>query len=326
MWVSHNGVVEGDHPFDVEYETDRARFLGRGREIKEPAAVVEGGRLSNTTGTVLDPIFALRFRVQVPPGGTARIAFWTGVAGSRDSLMDLLDKHHDANAYVRAATLSWTQAQVQLRHLGVTHQEANLFQELAGHILYTNAALRPSSDAIQRGAAPQSNLWSQGISGDVPIVLLRVDDVDELPIVRQVLQAHEYWRMKQLEVDLVILNDRGASYVQDLQIAIETAVRTSQSRAHRGTETRRGSVFVLQDRPDYRRPAFDACRRGAGSCWSASVAASRTRSIVAACCRPYPGALGRAGAMMPSRCRRRRRFRSSSSMVRAGSPMTGGST
>ena len=64
-----------------------------------------------------------------------------------------------------------------------------------------------------------------GISGDLPIVLLRIDDIEDLDIVRQLLQAHEYWRMKQLAVDLVILNERASSYVQDLQIALETLVR-----------------------------------------------------------------------------------------------------
>ncbi len=165
-------------------------------------------------------------------------------------MLDLYDKHHDANAYVRAATLAWTQAQVQLRHLGITAEEAILFQRLAGYILYTDASMRPSSDTIRRGSGGRTALWAQGISGDVPILLLRIHDNDDLGIVRQLLRAHEYWRIKQLAVDLVILNERASSYLQDLQTALETAVRMSQSRpvteAHRGADGAKGAVFVLR--------------------------------------------------------------------------------
>jgi len=161
-------------------------------------------------------------------------------------VLDILDKHHDANAFVRASTLAWTQAQVQLRHLGISAVEASLFQRLAGHVLFADATLRSSSDTIRRGSGGPAGLWSQGISGDLPIVLLRIGDVDDIAIARQLLQAHEYWRLKQLAVDLVILNERAASYVQDLQIALETLVRTSQSCGPEATDRARGCVYILR--------------------------------------------------------------------------------
>ena len=140
----------------------------------------------------------------------------------------------------------WTQAQVQLHHLGVNPGEAGLFQRLASHVIFAGRDLRPSSDVIRQGSGPQSGLWSQGISGDLPIVLLRIAEIETLHVARQVLQAHEYWRMKQLAVDLVILNERKSSYVQDLQVAIETLVRASQSRPVPGIDHRPGRVFVLR--------------------------------------------------------------------------------
>ena len=208
--------------------------------------MIDGRPLSNTVGTVLDPVFALRRRVRVAPGATVRIAFWTVVAASREAVLDLVDKHRDTTAFERAATLAWTQAQVQLHHLGIDPGEAGLFQRLAGHLLYAGPTLRPSSDTILRGAGGQPGLWPMGISGDLPIVLLRIADIENLDIARQLLQAHEYWRMKQFAVDLVILNERASSYVQDLQIALETLVRASQSRPPVGEERRQGRVFVLR--------------------------------------------------------------------------------
>ena len=196
IWAGHVATVEGETVGALEFETDRARFLGRGCDVRAPVAMTEGKPLSNTTGTVLDPIFALRRRLRIPRGATARVAFCTMVASSREDLLTLIDKHRDATAYERAGTLSWTQAQVQLRHLEIDPAEANLFQRVAGQLLYSAQTFRPSSDAIQSGLTVQSGLWPHGISGDLPIVLVRIDDVEGVEIVRQMLRAHEYWRMK----------------------------------------------------------------------------------------------------------------------------------
>ena len=261
IWAAHQALVEGGDAAEPEYETDRARFIGRGRTLTAAPAAMAGGRLSSTVGAVLDPIFALRRRLRVAAGATVHVTFWTSAAASRQEILDLVDKHRDANAYVRASTLAWTQAQVQLLHLGITAAEAALFQGLAGHLLYADPSLRPSSAAIRRGDARPAALWSQGVSGDLPILLLRIDDVDHVGLARQLLQAQEYWRMKRLAVDLVILNERESSYVQDLQAALETAVRTSQSRRQVAPDAARGGVFVL--RADLISPETRAALSGA---------------------------------------------------------------
>ena len=243
IWAAHLAIVESGPEHDgLEFETDRARFLGRGHEIKAPIAMIDGRALSNTSGTVLDPVFSLRRRVRVAPGATVHIGFWILVADTRTALLDSIDKHRDSTAFARITTLAWTQAQVQLHHLGISAAEAARFQQLAGHIIHASPLLRPASDTLKRGAGPQSSLWPQGISGDQPILLLRISDSEHLDIVRQLLQAHEYWRLRGLAVDLVILNERQSSYVQDLQIALETLVRTSAARRHGGTVG--GQVFV----------------------------------------------------------------------------------
>ena len=246
VWAAHIAVVEGDSSGDAQFETDRARFLGRGQTVRAPAAIIEGWPLSNTSGPVLDPIFSLRRRVSIAPGATARVAFWTMAASSREEVLDLADKHHDATAFERAATLAWSQAQMQLRHLAISTDEAHLFQRLANHVLYSDPTLRPPSDVIVAGSRPASTLWPHGISGDLPIVVARIEEHDDLEIVRQLLRAHEYWRLKQLAVDLVILNERASSYVQDLQGAVDALVRTNQSMPRLASDDARGAVFVLR--------------------------------------------------------------------------------
>lgn len=281
VWAAHFAVVEGDISADLQYESNRALFIGRGNSITTAAAFVHdrsvssdefssmqasssvnssgfdssssdlaSPELSNTVGTVLDPIFSLRHRVSVPAGGVARVAFWTVVASSRDELLDLIDRHHDRSAYDRARTLAWTQAQVQLRHLDISSAEAADFQRLAAPILYSDPRFRASAEAIQRGIARQSELWTETISGDLPIVLLHIDYVGDIDQVKQLLRAHEYWRTKRLDVDLVIVNEHDSSYRQELQSAIETAVRRSQSRPRLADELTdkhvKGSVHVLR--------------------------------------------------------------------------------
>ena len=245
-WAAHIAFVEGETIGDLQFETDRARFLGRGRSLGKAMAMIANRPLSNSAGAVLDPIFSLRRQVRLQPGTTARIAFWTLIAPSRKQVMDLVDKHHDAAAFDRATTLAWTQAQVELRHLGIGADQAHLFQKIVDCILYSSPALRPHSEILKRGGGDASMLWPSGVSGDLPIVLIRVDHNSDLDLVRQLLLAHEYWRMKQLSVDLVILNEHPASYQQEFQIALETMVRGNRATPNPAEKSAAGAIFVLR--------------------------------------------------------------------------------
>src|SRR4029077_2039728 len=117
------------------YETDRARFLGRGHNVRNPISIIDGRPLSNTVGPVLDPAMSLRRTVRIPPGTTARVIFSTIVAPTREQVLDLADKYRDASTFERTLTLAWTQAQVQLHHLGIGSDKAHLFQRLANAVL-----------------------------------------------------------------------------------------------------------------------------------------------------------------------------------------------
>ena len=246
IWAAHVVALE-DHPGGVlQYETDRARFLGRGRSVRSPVSVIDGHPLSNTSGSVLDPIFSLRCRVTLAPGATVHAIFSTVVAGSREEVIDLADKYRESATFDRAAVMAWTQAQVQLHHLGIQPDEAHLFQRLANRVLYSDPSLRPSENLLIRNDRGAPALWAHGISGDLPIVLVRIDEAEDLAIVRQLLRAHEYWRLKLLDVDLVILNEHGATYAQDLHDSLEALVRTSQSVLQHDVHAGRARVYILR--------------------------------------------------------------------------------
>jgi cyclic beta-1,2-glucan synthetase len=262
-WAAHVIAVHGETVGAVQFESDRLRFLGRGRGVRTPMSVIDGRPLSNTAGAVLDPIFSLRHRVRLLPGTTARVTFSTLVAPSREAALALADKYRDPAVFERAATMAWTQAQVYLRHLNIPADEANLFQRLANRLLFSDPSLRPGAETLQRNARGPSALWAHGISGEVPIVLVRIDDPDDAGIVRQLLKAQEYLRGKRLAVDLVILNEKAPSYAQELQAALEAMVRTAQAGHHDEGPEARGNAFILraeQTSPETRGALLAAAR------------------------------------------------------------------
>lgn len=246
-WAAH--VVargEGSSAISIEYETDRARFTGRGQNISNPRSISDGRPLSNTVGAVLDPIFSLRVRVRIEPGEISHLVFTTMAANSREEIVSLADKYHDGSAFARVSALVWTHAQVQLHYLRIEHYEAELFQHLASRILFSNLASRASGRVIRSMRLNHAGLWGQGISGDRPILLLRMAKQEDLRLVSQLLRAHEYWRMKKLPVDLVILNEKGASYAQELQAAMENMVRAAQAFSAQQEQAERGGAYIVR--------------------------------------------------------------------------------
>ena len=187
-------------------------------------ALDAGHALSCTTGAVLDPVFALRTRVRLAPGQTASVAFTTLVAETRERLFELTGRYHDPHSAQRALDLAWTAAQVELLELNISPSDAALFQDLAGHLFYSSPAVRAPQEELERNRGSQPLLWAQGISGDWPIVLATLESPDGLPTLRQLFAAHRYWRRRGMTADLVVLNTRAHSYLQELDDRIAAAM------------------------------------------------------------------------------------------------------
>ncbi|UCC73915.1 MAG: phosphorylase, partial [Gemmatimonadota bacterium] len=246
VWLAHLTAVEGETVEALQYESDRARFLGRGRGVRTPLSVIDGGPLSNTAGTVLDPIVSLRQRVAIPQGETVHLVFTTLVASSREEALEIAEKYREPATFERESALAWTQAQVQLHHLRISQDEAHLFQRLANRLLYVDPTLRAAPRVLARNRTGPSGLWAYGISGDLPIALVRIERDEERDIVRQLLRAHEYWHIKGIPADLVILNAKATSYIQDLQESLEAMVQAIQSAVGHERHGEQGDVFVLR--------------------------------------------------------------------------------
>ncbi|HLX64175.1 MAG TPA: glucoamylase family protein [Planctomycetota bacterium] len=251
-WMFHQVTVKKDKSSEISFETDRAKFLGRGRSYKNPLALQAGKALSNTAGSVLDPIVSVRRVLTLEPSQSIELELVTGVTESRDAAISLLDKFKDHRLCERAFEVAWTHSRVILSQLNATEQDAQTFCEFAAPILFASQAHRAAPGVLARNQRAQSGLWGYGISGDLPIVLLRIGDVSGLDLVRDALKAHAFLRMKGLTFDLVIWNEDASSYRQVLQDELMGLVLTGSEASTLdhpgGIFIRRGDLIAEEDR------------------------------------------------------------------------------
>ncbi len=215
-WLLNLLVGQGGDQGAISCETDRSRFVGRGGTLAQPAAMQSISPLSNTTGSVLDPVVSLRRTITLEPHQTVVVDLVLGMTENRESALALVEKYQSARMADRAFDLAWTHSRVILHQLNATEREAQLYVRLAGALIYADPARRAAPGVLRHNRRGQSGLWSYGISGDVPIVLLRMSDSSRLGIARQLVQAHAYWRLKGLTVELVIVNEDISLYRQTL--------------------------------------------------------------------------------------------------------------
>lgn len=247
---SHNKPVWGVHVLacseaiheQVQYESSREKFIGRGRSTRHPAAMDSGVTLSGTTGLVLDPIFSLRCTVSLARHSSTWLAFSTGTAQSPEEAMQLADQFHEPRSVQRAFEMAWVFNQVQLHHLHITAAQAQRFQQVAALLLYPQRHARGPEKSILANRQGQNGLWRMGISGDRRMMLVKVTETEHVEFVRELLLAHEYWRHHGLVVDLIILNTHPGSYLDDLQEQLQRMVQETP----RIVNDTKNSIFLLR--------------------------------------------------------------------------------
>jgi cyclic beta-1,2-glucan synthetase len=240
-WMLHLMAVHNAEVVNVSYETDRMRFIGRTRSIDAPQAMIDPGPLSGVHGSVLDPIVSIRYRITIEAEQTATIDVVSGMADTREIAYALSGKYRDRHLADRVFDLAWTHSWVNLRQINATESDAQLYGRLAGAIIYANPGLRADASVLMRNRRGQSGLWGYAISGDLPIVLLQISDMANIELVRQLVQAHAYWRLKGLAVDLVIWNEDHAGYRQLLHEQIMGLIAAG---VEANLTDRPGGIFV----------------------------------------------------------------------------------
>jgi cellobiose phosphorylase len=216
-WMFHLMTVQGTDPVGVSFETDRMEFIGRGNTVRDPLALKGLTPLSGKQGSVLDPIVSIRYILTLEPGETATIDMLTGIADTKENCLGLINKYKDKHHKDRIFELAWTHSQVVLRQINASEADAQLYARLASPIIFTNSAFRAEPSVLINNHRGQSGLWGYSISGDLPIVLLKIEKQSSMLLVKQLVQAHAFWRLKGLNVDLVIWNEERTGYRQDFQ-------------------------------------------------------------------------------------------------------------
>jgi cyclic beta-1,2-glucan synthetase len=288
LWAVHFSALDESAIGGVQFETDRAQFLGRGHDLRNAVSVVDARPLSNTVGTVLDPVLSLRRRVRIEPGQTVCVAFWLGIAASRADALQLVGRFADPDGFDRAGKTARSRAADILRRLELRAEDAALFQEIANRALYSDASLRAPQAVLAANRLGPPGLWGQGISGDLPIILVRTAQTETV-MVEHLLRAQEYWRCKGLTVDVVILNDEPEGGDVQLQDALQAVIASAKARPAESAACARGNIILVRSQPlpaanltvllTAARAIFDACRSSLReqAAWPAAAPQRRRR-------------------------------------------------
>jgi len=223
-WMFHLMKVHDAEVVHISYETDREQFIGRGNSISQPQVMKRTEHLSGNSGSVLDPIVSIQYRIILEGNESVTVDIITGMAETKEICNDLIDKYQEHHLFNRVLELAWTHSQVILRQINAVESDAQLYSRLAGSIIFSNQLLRADPAVIIKNRRGQSGLWRYSISGDIPIVLVQIEDASNIDLVKQMLQAHLYWRLKGLMVDLVIWNDDHGGYRQELHSLIQSLI------------------------------------------------------------------------------------------------------
>jgi len=242
LWIANAMLCKDGSTIDVQYETDRMQFIGRGNTTKMPLVMERGKPLLNTVGPVLDPVMSLRIRIKVPAGKAESISFISAVSESNESLLLLMDKYSGSDAVDKAFRLALTRSQVETKYLNLDALETELYQNLMSHILFISPTKRKYEEEILQSEKGQSSLWSYGISGDLPIVFVTLKNSEQMEILYDILKAHEYWQLMDLKVDLVLLCEEENSYLLPLHALVADIVL---SRKPHNNLKRLGEIFIL---------------------------------------------------------------------------------
>ncbi len=241
-WLAHAVVLNGNAAADIQFETDRAQWLGRGHNMASPLMMERVKPMTGSVGAVLDPVMSLRATLKIEPGKSASVSFLTATGGSNEQLLALIDKLAGPDAVESAFRLALTRSQVENRYLNLSATELGLYQDMISDILFLSPLRRAYHETIQQNVKGQSSLWQYSISGDRPIVLLVLQKTQKVEILYEVLQAHEYWRLMDLKADLVILDEEAHSYNLPLHNLISDIVLSRQTH---DILKQPGDVFIL---------------------------------------------------------------------------------
>ncbi|MDW7753744.1 MAG: glucoamylase family protein [Brevefilum sp.] len=231
-----------DSSSDLEYETDRGKFIGRGHDISDPIVLNNQSNLGKNIGITLDPIFSMGKRFELKPNETIHLYFLTIAAENLNKTRDLAKSYQNTIKVENAFSSSESYSEKLLRAMDLSSDQLSKYQKLLSNLIYPNARLRPDIAILNSNTLDQSGLWPFSISGDYPILLVMIDHQEELEALQESLLAHAYWQKLGLLIDLVLLNTKDTGYEHELNEKIHRAINQMGGQDKLNM---RGGIFVL---------------------------------------------------------------------------------
>ena len=241
IFLGHMLVVESTQ-LSYRHEADRSQFIGRGQTLQQPAGLISPGYLTGTSGATLDPIFALGQEIVLEAHQSANLAYLTFAAESREAIMALASRYCNWALVERSFLQSNIAAQTWLGKQEITTTGLQNALQVLSALIYSFKAARAAPDIIASNRLGQPGLWSFGISGDYPILLVEIDDPQQADLIQEVLQIHKYLRSRRFMLDVVLLNQQQTDYGAELNGILYRLVSKVN-----GEEmlNQRGGIYIL---------------------------------------------------------------------------------
>jgi cellobiose phosphorylase len=241
LYLGTSFYTEHDTIGELEIEIDKEKFLGKKQNLI-PEMVKDSKPYSQNMGLVTDSCLASKRTIKIMPGEEIILDLVICISNDKDIVSKLLEKYRNTNVITKTFELARAKVEAESIYLRFRGTDIEKYQKLLSYIILNNPLKSLTLKQLPKRVYSQSNLWKYGISGDLPIILLKIEDLNDMYVVRDALKAHEYFRSKNIKADLVILNGEENSYDQYVNYEIENAILNNQVEYLKNIS---GGIFVI---------------------------------------------------------------------------------
>ena len=224
-----------------EFEIDKEKFIGRGN-LGIPKMIKQSIPFSKKIGLVTEPIAAQKKTIKIHPQETIYIDLILSINNNREKAIYNLEKYSNSQKVKRAFDLSRAKVEEENRYLDIKGKDIEIYQKILSYIVFDNPIKKQYIEKIPKLDYKQENLWKYGISGDLPILLVKIKDINDIYVIKQIIKAYEFFRSKNIQVELVILDEEKHSYENYVREEIEATILNNHVAYLKNIK---GGIFVL---------------------------------------------------------------------------------
>lgn len=227
VYVGVNLYTDNETIGDIEYEIDKEKFMGKGN-FKLPEAIKDSKLLSKNLNLVTDPIIAIKRTIKIMPKESATIDLIIAISYNQEETIKNLQNYSNRSAVSKTFELSRAKTEAETMYLGLKGTDIIKYQKMLSYLIYQNQMKRKIMQNLPKRIYSQSELWKFGISGDLPILLVKIKDINDMYVISDALKAYEYFRSKNIQIELVIINEEKNSYEHFIKFEVENEIQNRQ--------------------------------------------------------------------------------------------------